>query len=457
MPNLRAVMRSRRWVPVFVLLGMLGLFAGTVYDPILGRLRSDVAATLPDGSAIGTGSGDMTGPALSFDNAVPRFNLTTGKVLQASLLYVDDGGSFMVPQATTPSSPASGWNRAYFKSDSKLYTLSSAGVESSVVTDGATPYLTRLGVGIAADATEALVTHSGTAGRGVRFINSDATGGQVFVGSDHASPADGDVVGTISFKGQNSGAMESAYALIKGEIQTPTFGALDSILRFEVFRNDAQVEILRLDGTSTENRAVMPYGLKLGDAGLDGSLVIYSEQGGTDYAVTIQPHATMTQAVTLTLPANDGDAGQCLKTNGSGNLSFAAETDLINTRTTTFGITIDGGGSAITTGVKGYCYVPYSGNITAVTVLSDLAPVGTSVVVDIWKCAYADYAPGTHPVDADTITSATPPTLTATNFKVQDTTLTTWTKAVAAGSVYAFNVDATNTVTRLHVIVTVGK
>ena len=60
-----------------------------------------------------------------------------------------------------------------------------------------------------------------------------------------------------------------------------------------------------------------------GSNGTDGALVIYSEQGVTDYSYTLSPHAAATQNVALTLPANDGDAGQFLQSDGSGAMSWA--------------------------------------------------------------------------------------------------------------------------------------
>jgi hypothetical protein len=110
------------------------------------------------------------------------------------------------------------------------------------------------------------------------------------------------------------------------------------------------------------------------------------------------------------------------------------------------GITIDGGGSAITTGIKGYIYVPHACTITAVTMLAD---VSGSAVVDIWKDSYANFPP----LVADTITASAKPTIT-TATKSQDTTLTGWTTSVSAGDILAFNVDSASTITRLHLVLT---
>jgi len=95
---------------------------------------------------------------------------------------------------------------------------------------------------------------------------------------------------------------------------------------------------------------------------------------------------------------------------------------------------IDGGGSAIETGIKGSIRIPFKCEILSVSLLGDQSG---SIVVDIWKDSYANYPP----TDADTITSSTPPTISASN-KSEDTTLTSWTKAIASGDILMFNVDS---------------
>lgn len=108
---------------------------------------------------------------------------------------------------------------------------------------------------------------------------------------------------------------------------------------------------------------------------------------------------------------------------------------------------IDGGGSAIATGVKGYLHFDFACVISEVTMLADQSG---SIVVDIWKSAYSAFAPGTHPVVGDTITGASVPTISA-GVKYQDSTLTGWTTAVSADDVIAFNVNSATTITRVTV------
>jgi len=103
-------------------------------------------------------------------------------------------------------------------------------------------------------------------------------------------------------------------------------------------------------------------------------------------------------------------------------------------------VVIDGGGSTITTGIKGDIEVPFACTITGWTMLLDQSG---SIVVDIWKDTYANYPP----VVGDSITASDKPTISATT-KGQDLAPTGWTTAIAAGDTLRFNVDSITTATR---------
>jgi hypothetical protein len=129
------------------------------------------------------------------------------------------------------------------------------------------------------------------------------------------------------------------------------------------------------------------------------------------------------------------------------NETFTAGVASGNGYTTTIGVTVDGAGVAITTGVKGYIRVPFACTITAVHILADQAG---DVVFDVWKDEYVDHPPTV----ADTITASAKPTLSSAD-QYEDTTLTGWTTAIAAGDVLGFNVDSAATVTRVTLMLTV--
>lgn len=99
---------------------------------------------------------------------------------------------------------------------------------------------------------------------------------------------------------------------------------------------------------------------------------------------------------------------------------------------------IDGGGSAITTGIKGAITLPYKCEIISAEIVTDQSG---SIVVDIWKDTYANYPP----TDADSITASAPLTISSSN-KAQDTTLTGWTKTLLRYDTLIFNVDSVATV-----------
>lgn len=144
----------------------------------------------------------------------------------------------------------------------------------------------------------------------------------------------------------------------------------------------------------------------------------------------------------------DGITGKLLKrASGSGFAKITSGVLGTHNLLLNKGITIDGGGSALTTGLKGFVSIPFAGTITRVRLLAD--QVG-SVVIDIWKDSYANFPP----TIADTITAAAKPTISAAN-KSEDSTLTEWTTAIIAGDVLAFNVDSIATITRVTLELTI--
>lgn len=130
-----------------------------------------------------------------------------------------------------------------------------------------------------------------------------------------------------------------------------------------------------------------------------------------------------------------------------GVATVAARRDHVHPRlldTFDLAFVIDGGGSAITTGVKGDIAVDFNATIQQVTLLADQSG---SIVIDIWKDTYANYPPTV----ADTITASAKPTISSTT-KAKDSTLTGWTTTITAGDTLRFNVDSITTCTRVIVI-----
>lgn len=110
---------------------------------------------------------------------------------------------------------------------------------------------------------------------------------------------------------------------------------------------------------------------------------------------------------------------------------------------------IDGGGSAITTGIKGDIRIPFDCTITKATLLADQSG---SIKVDLWKDTYANFPP----TDADTITGGNEPEISS-GTKDEDSTLTDWTTSVNAGDILRFNVDSCTTIERVTIILNLTK
>ena len=115
---------------------------------------------------------------------------------------------------------------------------------------------------------------------------------------------------------------------------------------------------------------------------------------------------------------------------------------------------IDGGGSAITTGIKSIISVPFNCTITDYQIITDIS---SETTIDIWKSSYTDYDGGaTHPVNADSIT-ALEPVFVLDAVKNFDVSLSGWTVALTKGDILFFNVDANDLATKIQINLNVIK
>lgn len=143
----------------------------------------------------------------------------------------------------------------------------------------------------------------------------------------------------------------------------------------------------------------------------------------------------------LAIEALAGTTGGLTKT--------AANTWALDNFTTAIIFEKDGNGVALATGILGDAQVPFACTITGAMMLADQSG---SAVVDVWKDSYANYPP----TNDDSITASAPLTI-STATKSNDTTLTGWTVAVAAGDTLRFNLDSVTSITRLTIILRVKR
>jgi hypothetical protein len=98
------------------------------------------------------------------------------------------------------------------------------------------------------------------------------------------------------------------------------------------------------------------------------------------------------------------------------------------------GMTIDGGGTAITTGTKGYITVPYKAKIVEWSLLANTAG---SAVVDVWKTTYPNI-----PVSGNSITGTDKPTLSSAQLN-RNLQITNWSDVtINQDDVLGFSLDS---------------
>jgi len=121
---------------------------------------------------------------------------------------------------------------------------------------------------------------------------------------------------------------------------------------------------------------------------------------------------------------------------GLMTLAYAAKLDSLHIHKGQLGITIDGAGANITTGVKGYVRVPYNCTITSVQMVAN--DIG-GVTVEIWKDSYAAFPP----TSADAIYGSAAPNITED--RKSTPSLSGWATALSEGQYLAFNVPTAST------------
>ena len=186
--------------------------------------------------------------------------------------------------------------------------------------------------------------------------------------------------------------------------------------------------------SSTDGMPVRPF-----------QVLIEAEGSNADEIITVTDLTSST--ITLTRasePISDGSQVASAHANGAtiSHVLTAGSLTALVSGGATLNFVIDGGGSAITTGIKGDLRVSFACTVDSWTLLADQSG---SIVIDIWKDTLANFPP----TDGDSMCSGKEPTL-VTDTDATDTTLTDWTTDdIAAGDVLRFNVDSATSVTRV--------
>ena len=389
------------------------------FNPITGNL--DLV-----GSSSSSGSGDVVGPASATDNAIARYDLATGKLIQNSTITLADDGVLqnvnavqfdITPTAVTPAEGLLQWNAT----DGTLDLGMSGGDITQQI--GQELFLKVRNPPAGSTITNASVVYiSGRTGvfPDVALARSDSETTSAIVGiatQDIASPAFGYVT-TLGYvrgiKTDYTGAGIWGTTWVTGDtlyVSKTTAGQLTNIEPSAPHHSDVVATVGVVSATQ---------GSILVNITKHKTFQELSDVNGTPLTTTGQ------------IPVWD---------NTGGYFDFTSNiSDFTSINTDSFGLVVDGGGSVLTTGSKGYKYIPWNCTVTGWNILGDISG---SIVIDVKRSGVS-------------LSGTEKPTL-ASSTSNQDLALSTWTTSLLAGDVIEFIVDSASTLKRATLTILVTK
>jgi len=192
-----------------------------------------------------------------------------------------------------------------------------------------------------------------------------AAGPELVLYRNSSSPADADYLGQLQFKGRHDGGGDEIYAKVTGKITDASQGTEDGLIETAVKGNGSftivsrqksnELQLLNSVGLSVAGNTTLS-GTLNGHTipGGSGTIALTSDIGSTDLSADSTPQlggdldvvthgivSTSNRNITITPngsgsviidglshPQADGNAGQVLKTDGSGQLAFASVNSL---------------------------------------------------------------------------------------------------------------------------------
>ena len=255
-------------------------------------------------------AGDVDGPSSATDNAVTRFDGTTGRLLQNSVVTISDTGDIAGAGSITSTSSSGVLTRAAATQDGIELIGRAGGTSSYKVTF--TPATLTASRTLTIPNASGTILQSGTAvtvaqgGTG----NTTIPGQSIFVANaldtlTALSPSAGQSIRVNA----GSTAWEAYTPTGSGDVEGPASSTDNAVVRF--------------DGTS--GKFIQNSGVLVDDSNnvtIPGQADLRLADADSSNYIALQSPAVVASNVTFTLPSADGTSGQLLQTDGSGTLSF---------------------------------------------------------------------------------------------------------------------------------------
>ena len=446
----------------------------------------------------GSGSGDVVGPASSTDNAIARFDSTTGKLLQNSGITIADGAS------GTLSGTNTGDQTSIVGITGTIAQFNTACSDADFATGGGTATGTNTGDQTSVTGNAGTVTVSDAAGDTTTWVllGTSQTGslspatdaGLTYNATTNALTAT-TFVGALTGNSTTATALATGRTIaITGDVTytSPSFDGSANVTAAGTIANAAvslakmanlaqdQFIIRTTASTGVPETATCTAAARtvlddttvaamvdtLGGAASNGTGGLARLNGSTFTAPILGTPASGTLTNCTGLPVAGGGTGAATFTDGGvlvGNGTGAVQVTSAGTAgyplvsggagvdpsfssnagIRSIAIIIGDGTNAITTAMKAMVCVPYGCTIIGhdlVSLDSTAAAVTGSIVLDVWKDTYANWPP----TNADSITASAKPTLSSAS-KTTDSTLTGWTTGITAGDYLVVEVESVTT------------
>ena len=299
----------------------------------------------------------------------------TGNIAHASNFTLDVGGELTLDADAAGTIRLKDGGTEYatiYKSsnDFKIYSAISDGDILLQGNDGgSTVTALTLDMSAAGAATfNSSITTTGTLDAGNTTITStdagSAAGPDLVLYRNSSSPADGDYLGQIQFKGKQDGGADEIYAKVSGKVSDVTAGTEDALIETSVKGAGSFVIVSRQKSDE----------LQL----LNGNSLAFADSDNSHFVSLKSPHSPFSSNLDFYLPPADGTAGQALVTDGAGHLGFAAAGATISSDTSSnsnflmyFASTTSGALTAVNQDA-GLTYNPSTGTITADTFVGNV-------------------------------------------------------------------------------------